>query len=378
MKYRNFGKTGVKVSALGMGCMRLPVIDGDMSKINEPEAIKMIRQAIDGGVNYINTAWGYHGGNSEPLVAKALADGYREKVQLATKLPCYLVKEPSDLDKYLNAQLEKLKTDQIDFYLMHALNRKTWETMKENGLFDFLQKIKADGRVRYVGFSFHDSFDVFENIVTAYDWDFCQIQYNILDEDYQAGLKGLKIAAKRDMGIVIMEPLRGGGLTNNIPENIQNAWDELKPLRTPADWALSWLWDQKEVGVILSGMTEPWHVTENVAIASSSEVGILTEVEKEHLFKVRDMYHDRIIVNCTACAYCMPCPHGVNIPSCFQFLNQGSMMNDMNEGKRLYHILVKKEQQASNCIACGECLEKCPQHIPIPQTMKMVVEKFGS
>ncbi len=378
MKYRNFGKTGVKVSALGMGCMRLPVIDGDMNNINEPEAIALIRQAIDGGVNYIDTAWGYHGGNSESVLAKALEDGYREKVQLATKLPCYLVKEPGDLDKYLNAQLEKLNTDHIDFYLMHALNRKTWETMKENGLFNFLPKIKADGRVRYVGFSFHDSCEIFEEIATAYDWDFCQIQCNILDEDYQAGLKGLKLAAQRGMGIIVMEPLRGVGLTNNIPENIQNAWEKLKPIRKPADWALSWLWDQKEVGIILSGMSEPWHVTENIEIASRSGIGLLKEREKVHLQKVRDMYHERIIVNCTACAYCMPCPHGVNIPSCFQFLNHGSMMNDLDEGKRLYNILVKEEQRASKCIACGECLEKCPQHILIPDTMQMVVEKFGS
>jgi len=378
MKFREFGKTGEKLSALGMGCMRLPVIDGDMSKIDETAAIKLIRQAIDGGVNYVDTAWGYHGENSEPVLAKALEDGYREKVQLATKFPCWLVNEPADLDKYLNAQLEKLQTDHIDFYLMHAFNRKTWKAMKDNGMFDFIPKIKADGRVRHVGFSFHDSYDVFEDIITAYDWDFCQIQYNILDEDYQAGAKGLKLAASKGMGIVIMEPLRGGGLTNNIPDNIQNMWDNIKPKRTPADWALSWLWDQKEVGIILSGMTEPWHVTENIEIASRSGIGMLNDDQKDQLMKIRDMYHERTIVDCTQCAYCMPCPHGVNIPSCFQFLNHGSMMNDLDEGKRLYNILVKEEQRASKCIACGECLEKCPQQIPIPQTMEMVVEKFGS
>lgn len=378
MKYRKFGKTGEKLSALGFGCMRLPVVNGDMNNIDEPKAISIIRQAIDGGVNYIDTAWGYHGGNSEPVTAKALANGYREKVQLATKLPCWLVNEPSDMDKYLNLQLEKLQTDHIDFYLLHALNRKSWENMKENGLFDFLPRIKADGRVRYVGFSFHDSYEVFEDIINAYDWDFCQIQYNILDEKYQAGLKGLKLAAKKGMGVVIMEPLRGGGLTNNIPENIQEAWDNIKPQRTPVDWALSWLWDQKEVGILISGMNEPWHITENLEVASRSGIGTLTEDNKEQLKNVRDMYHDRIIVNCTQCAYCMPCTHGVNIPSCFQFLNHGSMINNLEEGKRLYNILVKEEQRASHCIACGECLDKCPQQLPIPQTMEMVVGKFGS
>jgi len=378
MKYREFGNTGVKVPALGMGCMRLPVINGDMNNIDEDAAIKLIRQAIDGGVTYVDTAWGYHGGNSEPLVAKALADGYREKVQLATKLPVWLVEQPSDLDKYLDLQLEKLQTDHIDFYLMHALNAKSWKNIKENGVFDFIPKIKKDGRAKLVGFSFHDKYEVFEDIVTSYDWDFCQIQYNLLDEDYQAGLKGLKLAAGRGLGIIIMEPLRGGGLTANIPENIQQAWDSILPKRTPADWSLSWLWNQKEVGVILSGMTEPWHVSENIEIASRSGVNTLNTQQNDQLMKVRDLYHERIIVNCTQCAYCMPCPHGVNIPGCFQFLNQGSMLNNWDEGKRLYNILVKNVQKASNCIACGECLEKCPQQIPIPEMMEIVVEKFGS
>ena len=378
MQYREFGNTGVKIPALGMGCMRLPVIDGDMNNIDEDAAIKLIRQAIDGGVTYVDTAWGYHGGNSEPLVAKALADGYREKVQLATKLPVWLVEQPSDLDKYLDLQLEKLQTDHIDFYLMHALNAKTWKNIKENGVFDFIPKIKKDGRAKLVGFSFHDKYEVFEDIVTSYDWDFCQIQYNLLDEDYQAGLKGLKLAAERGLGIIIMEPLRGGGLTANIPENIQREWDNILPKRTPADWSLSWLWNQKEVGVILSGMTEPWHVSENIEIASRSGVNTLNTQQNDQLMKVRDLYHERIIVNCTQCAYCMPCPHGVNIPGCFQFLNQGSMLNNWDEGKRLYNILVKDVQKASNCIACGECLEKCPQQIPIPEMMEIVVEKFGS
>lgn len=377
MQYREFGNTGVKVPALGMGCMRLPVIDGDPAKIDEPTAIKLIRQAIDGGVTYVDTAWGYHGGNSEPLVAKALADAYREKVQLATKLPCWLIQEPTDMDKYLNAQLEKLKTDHIDFYLMHALNAKSWENMKANGLFDFLKKIKEDGRVKFVGFSFHDKYHVFEDIVTSYDWDFCQIQYNILDEDYQAGRKGLKLAASKGMGVIIMEPLRGGGLTNNIPENIQSEWDKLQPKRSPVDWALSWLWNQKEVGLVLSGMTEPWHVSENIKVASRSGINTLSEIEKAQLMKIRDMYHDRIVVNCTQCSYCMPCPHGVDIPNVFRVLNHGSMMNNWEGAKQLYDIVVPDIKKASNCIACGVCLEKCPQQIQIPQAMQKAIENLG-
>jgi predicted aldo/keto reductase-like oxidoreductase len=378
MKYRDFGNTGVKVPALGMGCMRLPVIDGDMNRIDEAKAIKLIRQAIDGGVTYVDTAWGYHGGNSEALVAKALRDGYREKVQLATKLPVWLVEEHADFDKYLDLQLERLQTDHLDFYLMHALNAKTWKNIKEKDVFSFIEKIKKDGRAGLVGFSFHDKYEIFEDIINAYDWDFCQIQYNILDEDYQAGLKGMKLAADKGMGIIIMEPLRGGGLTSNIPENIQEEWNKLEPRHSPADWALNWLWDQKEIGILLSGMTEPWHVEENIKAAARSGINTLTEDSKTQLMAIRDLYHERILVNCTQCAYCMPCPHGVNIPGCFQFLNQGSMLNNWVEGKRLYNILVKDVQKASNCIACGECLEKCPQQIPIPQMMDVVVEKYGA
>jgi predicted aldo/keto reductase-like oxidoreductase len=378
MKYRIFGKTGVEVPALGMGCMRLPVIDGDMNRIDEAKAIKLIRQAIDGGVTYVDTAWGYHGGNSEALVAKALKNGYREKVQLATKLPVWLVEEHADFDKYLNLQLERLQTDHLDLYLMHALNAKTWKNIKENDVFSFIEKIQKDGRAGLVGFSFHDKYEIFEDIINAYDWDFCQIQYNILDEDYQAGYKGLKLAADKGMGIIIMEPLRGGGLTSNIPENIQEEWNKLKPRHSPADWALNWLWDQKEIGILLSGMTEPWHVEENIKAAARSGINTLTEESKTQLMAIRDLYHERILVNCTQCAYCMPCPHGVNIPGCFQFLNQGSMLNNWVEGKRLYNILVKDVQKASNCIACGECLDKCPQQIPIPQMMDVVVEKYGT
>lgn len=378
MKYRKFGNTGIEVPALGMGCMRLPVIDGDMNRIDEEKAIKLIRQAIDGGATYVDTAWGYHGGNSEALVAKALKDGYREKVQLVTKLPVWLVEDHADFDKYLNLQLERLETDHLDLYLMHALNAKTWKNIQEHDVFPFIEKIKKDGRAGLVGFSFHDKYEVFEEIINAYDWDFCQIQYNILDEDYQAGYKGLKLAASKGMGVIIMEPLRGGGLTSNIPENVQSEWDKLTPKRKPADWALNWLWDQEEIGILLSGMTEPWHVEENLQSASRSGIGALSQKDKDQLMHIRDLYHERLIVNCTQCAYCMPCPHGVNIPGCFQYLNQGSMLNNWNEGKRLYNILVKDIQRASNCIACGECLDKCPQQIPIPQTMEIVVEKYGS
>ncbi|MDD4961432.1 MAG: aldo/keto reductase, partial [Candidatus Marinimicrobia bacterium] len=218
MNYRDFGKTGLRLSALGMGCMRLPRIGGRNECIDENAAVALIRQAIDGGINYVDTAWNYHGGNGEPLVGKALRDGYRQKTFLATKLPAYLVDERKDMDDFLSRQLQRLETDHIDFYLLHALSRQTWKTVNENGVFEFLEKARREGNIRYAGFSFHDDYPVFDEILNAYDWDFCQIQYNIIDTDYQAGKKGLLQAAAKGIAVIIMEPLRGGGITHNIPE----------------------------------------------------------------------------------------------------------------------------------------------------------------
>lgn len=377
MQYRKLGNIEEKISALGLGCMRLPVLDGDNERIDEKAAIALIRRAIDRGINYIDTAWGYHGGNSEALVGKALRDGYRQRTFLATKLPCYLVKTRSDMDEFLNKQLQRLETEYIDFYLLHALNRQTWKTVYENGVFEFLENARSDGRIRYTGFSFHDDYPVFDKILNAYDWDFCQIQYNIIDTDYQAGKKGLLQAVKKGSGVVIMEPLRGGGLTHNIPENIQAVWDSLPVKRTPADAALSWLWDQKEVGIVLSGMSTPAQLEENLQIADRSGIGILSDKERELMREIRRLYKERILINCTGCGYCMPCPQGVDIPGSFQYLNLAAMINNPDEGRRLYTLLVKnKGKQASQCIACGECPEKCPQHLPIPELLQKVVEQF--
>lgn len=377
MQYRKLGNIEEKISALGMGCMRLPVIDGDMNRIDEKTAVSMIRRAIDGGINYIDTAWGYHGGNGEPLVGKALRDHYRQRTFLATKLPCYLVKNRGDMDEFLNKQLQRLETEYIDFYLLHSLNRRTWNTVYENAVLEFLDKARNEGRIRYIGFSFHDDYPVFDEIFRSYDWDFCQIQYNFIDTAYQAGKKGLLQAAGKGAGVVIMEPLRGGGLTHNIPENIQAVWDSMPVKRSPADAALSWLWDQKEVGIVLSGMSTPEQLEENLQIAGRSSVGMLSKEEKSLIAEVRRLYKERTLINCTGCGYCMPCPHGVDIPGSFQYLNLGAMINNWNEGRRLYTLLVKnKGKQASQCIACGECLEKCPQHLPIPETLRTVVEKF--
>ncbi|WP_026486453.1 aldo/keto reductase [Caldanaerobius polysaccharolyticus] len=375
MQYRDFGKTGWKVSALGFGAMRLPVIDGDNNKIDEPKAIEMIRYAIDNGVNYIDTAWPYHGGNSELVVGKALKDGYREKVKLATKLPSWLIKSQQDMDKYLNEQLKKLQTDHIDFYLLHSLNKDHWNKYKDLNVFEWIDKVKSEGKVKNIGFSFHDEFDVFKQIIDDYDgWDFCQIQYNYMDVDVQAGEKGLKYAASKGLPVVIMEPIRGGRLANNPPEPIKELWNTAKVKRSPAEWALQWLWNQPEVTVVLSGMSTLEQVKENIESASRSGVNSLTEEELQLIEKVRNRYKELSPVACTGCNYCMPCPNGVNIPRNFTIYNEAHMYNIFEGSKRDYNGL--KEAKASNCVGCGNCESVCPQHLPIIDLLKDVAAYF--
>ena len=252
MQYRKFGNTNEEISILGFGCMRFPQIDNE---IDVEETTKMIRYAIDNGLNYIDTAYPYHNGESEIVVGKILKHGYREKVKLATKLPSWNITSREDMDNYLNKQLEKLQTDYIDFYLIHALDEKLWQNLVKNNIFEFLDDIKRSGKVKYLGFSFHDKYNVFEKIVDSYDWDFTQIQYNYIDEDYQAGTKGIEYAHKKGMGIIIMEPLRGGKLVNNLSDEIKEIIDKAKPKKTPAEWAFKFLYDKEEIGIVLSGMS---------------------------------------------------------------------------------------------------------------------------
>ncbi len=377
MQLRKFGKTEESVSLLGFGCMRLPQLDDNTKNIDEQKAIQLIREGIDSGINYIDTAWGYHGEMSEPLVGKALQDGYREKVHLATKLPSWLIEKTEDMDYYLNKQLEKLQTDQIDFYLVHTLNARFWENLNNLGLFEFLEKAKADGRIKHVGFSFHDKLPLFKEIVDAYDWSFCQIQLNFMDTEYQAGLEGLNYAAQRGLGIVVMEPLRGGNLVNNIPEDIMNVWTSSKwSDRKPADWAFRYVMNMPEVHVVLSGMGKPFELRENIETAKASEPDHLSVEELDTIKTVSDIYKSRIQVNCTQCAYCMPCPFGVQIPRVFGIFNGAYIFNDIEGHKKLYHMFVNPDGHASKCTACGACEEACPQHIPIVDTMKRVMEDF--
>ncbi len=366
------------VSILGFGCMRLPLLPGgDSSKINEEESSKLIRYAIDQGVNYIDTAYPYHGtgmgsaGQSEPVVGKILRAGYREKVKLATKLPSWLIHSRKDMDKFLDEQLRRLETDHIDFYLVHALNKSLWKNVRSAGIAEFLEQAIHDGRIKYAGFSYHDQQENFDEIVDDFDWSFCQIQYNYMDEDFQAGRKGLEYAAKMGLGITIMEPLRGGKLAQSLPESIQTAFNRTEKKRKPADWALSWIWNHPEVSLLISGMNSMDQVTENIQSAGRATEGSFTSEDFQVIEKVKHIYRQRIKVDCTACGYCMPCPSGVDIPGCFEYYNNYHMF-----GKEDNYRFLKPEQRASGCTECGSCEEHCPQSLPIPELLKEVKAVF--
>jgi len=287
VRYRRFGELDWKVSALGFGTMRLPVIGGDPANVDEDEAIRMIRYAVDNGVNYIDSAYPYHRGNSEVVLGKALEGGYREKVRVATKMPTWLVKSHEDMDRFLDEQLRRLKTDCIDFYLLHSLDKSRWHSLLDLKVFDWAEKALADGRIQRLGFSFHDTYEVFKEIVDGYDnWTLCQIQYNYVDIDNQAGTKGLKYAASKGLAVVIMEPIAGGMLAVNPPKAVQDIWDEAEIKRTPAEWALQWVWNQPEVSVVLSGMSSMQQVIENVERATLTGPYTLTSQEQDFISMV--------------------------------------------------------------------------------------------
>ncbi len=376
MQYRSFpNDAGRKISALGFGCMRLPTIGRKAKDIDRPLAREMIRRAIDQGVNYIDTAWPYHGGESEKFLADVLSEGYRERVYLATKLPSWQIKKEEDFDRILNKQLEKLNTEYIDYYLIHALNRDFWVKLRELGLFAFIDRALEDGRIRHIGFSFHDKLDVFREIVNGYPWEFCQIQYNYIDIEHQAGTAGLAYAYAKGMGIVVMEPLRGGSLTQTVPQDVAALLKAVESERTPADWALSWVWNDPRVTVVLSGMSTMGQVEENLEIAGRAEADSLTARELQCIDEVRRRYFERVQVPCTTCGYCMPCPHEVDIPNAFRFFNDAHMFDDI-EGKRDAYTRFFSERGADRCIACGECLPKCPQQIAIPDELDRVKALF--
>ena len=384
MEKRLFGKTGEEVSLLGFGCMRLPLLGKDPSAIDEETATGMLHAAIAAGVNYVDTAFNYHGndrmksGSSELFVGRALRGGYREKVKIATKLPTWAVKSRSDMERIMEAQLERLQTDHLDFYLAHNLNAGVWPAIREMGLLDFLEAAKADGRIRHIGFSFHDRYSLFEEIVGAYAWEFAQIQYNYLDIDYQAGQRGLALAAERGLGIAIMEPLRGGFLINHMTEDFKTMLRQVRPDWSLADWGLRWLWNQPAIHVVLSGASTREQIDENLRIALSCRANALTERELQALSTVRDFFLKRIRVHCTGCGYCMPCPEGVNIAKNFIFYNDyGLMDHDETRARaRFFYGNMNAEEKASSCTHCQSCEARCPQNLPISDLMRDVAATF--
>ncbi len=373
MHYRRFGRTETSVSVLGFGAMRLPVKASD-SEIDEAAAIEMLRHAIDQGVNYIDTAYVYHGGNSEVVVGKALADGYREKVYVATKSPIFHVEKAEDFDRFLEEQLSRLQTGHIDFYLLHCLQAGSWARMKALGVLERAEQARADGRIGEFGFSFHDSCEVFKQIVDGYDWSFCQIQYNFVNENVQAGTEGLKYAAEKGLAVVIMEPLFGGTLANPPPQVLE-IWQERKC--RPADLALRWLWDQPEVSLVLSGMGTLEQVRLNLESARRSGIGSLDDEERELLRRVKEKYQELSPIPCTRCGYCLPCPNGVNIPLNFELFNSATVFQGSSKTlcRNLYHSLPESER-ARACEECGTCEDRCPQGLAIGQLMKTVAEQF--
>jgi predicted aldo/keto reductase-like oxidoreductase len=374
MKYRQFKTINKEVSALGLGTMRLPVIqDGDKKVINEPEAIGMIRYSIDHGVNYIDTAYPYHDGFSEVVTGKALLNGYRERVILTTKLPCWMIQTPDDFDKYLDEQLEKLQTSHVDFYLLHALFSQRWEQMKSLNVFKWLDKVLNNGKIRNVGFSYHGDAQLFPQIIDSYDWKMCQIQYNYVNEYVQAGTRGLEYAASKGIPVVIMEPLLGGFLANP-PLGMMKVFEGAQI--NPVEAALKWLLNKSEVSCVLSGMSTLDQVKQNIAIAGSFEPGCMSDSELELISKVKKLYLSYHKVPCTKCGYCQPCPSGVNIPLMFEIYNEALVEDRMNIVKGMYNWHVQDSEKANNCIGCSECESHCPQQIAISELMKEIHGKL--
>jgi predicted aldo/keto reductase-like oxidoreductase len=375
MQYRTFGKLDFTPSALGFGAMRLPVLAGadgkpDFKQIDYPLATAMLHRAIDGGVNYVDTAWMYHEDSCEAWLGEALKGGYRERVKIATKMPVWNVKKPDDFDRILGIQLERLQADNIDFYLFHSLDEAHWKCVLEQGQLASAERALADGRIGHLGFSFHGTYEVFEEVLAATDlWEFCQIQLNYMDEEYSAGRRGLELAAGKELGVIVMEPIRGGMLASNLPPPVEAIWTGAPVSRTPAEWALQWVWSIPEVSFVLSGMSTMQHVEEDLEYAARSRPGLLGEDELALVARVGDLYRELSPIPCTACRYCMPCPQGVAIPHILELYNDAHIYGDVARQRFLYTWL-DDEERADQCTACGECEEKCPQGIAVSRWME--------
>lgn len=377
MLIRENNKNKDQLSILGFGCMRFPMKGNN---IDELRSIAMIHDSIEKGVNYFDTAYFYHGGKSETLLGKALSGGYRERAYIATKLPPFMVSKLEGAKKIFATQLSKLNTDYIDYYLLHMLTDKaTFDRMVSIGVVEWLEQLKAEGIIRNIGFSFHGSKTDFEQIVMAYPWDFCQIQYNYLDENNQATKSGLQLAHSLGIPVIVMEPLRGGKLVNNLPKEVLTAFQSYEANRTPVEWALRWIWNHPEVTVVLSGMSDEAQLEENIRIAGEAREDSLTKEELAIFDRVKKAMLEKTKVPCTACGYCMPCPFGVDIPGCFAAYNAKYLLEDKRSRFKYFQTLgalSKKPAFASLCTECGKCERHCPQHIEIRKQLKQVKKEM--
>lgn len=374
MQYRTFNKTGEKISLLGMGTMRLPLAED--RKVDRREAISMIRNSIDQGVNYVDTAYMYHDGESEKIVGEALKDGYRQKVLLADKMPVWMAKDEENMRAIFDEQLQRLDVDVIDMYLVHNITASVWKRAKEFNLMSFLEEKQAEGKIKHIGFSFHDDLPLFKEVIDAYPWDFCQIQLNYMDKDFQAGEEGLRYAGSKNIPVIIMEPLKGGKLTDSLPQTVEALWKQAKVQRTPAEWAFRWVANHPEVLTILSGMSAQEQLEENLRILSQAEAGSLSEAELAVIDQVSSQYNKLIQYSCTACKYCMPCPKKIDIPTAINFYNEWFLYDKNPKLKEDYPEWLDEGQRASDCVACKACEGHCPQHLPISQIMKKTAEIF--
>ncbi|EMS71804.1 aldo/keto reductase [Ruminiclostridium cellobioparum] len=373
MLTRKNQKNGEELSILGFGCMRFPTKTGS---IDEPRAIAMIRDSIEKGVNYFDTAYIYHAGRSESLLGQALSGGYRERVRIATKLPPFMVRKIEDARKIFEKQLSRLKTDYIDYYLLHMLTDKpSFDRLAGLGVLKWLEELKEKGTVKNIGFSFHGGKADFESILKAYPWDFCQIQYNYMDENNQATRDGLRLAASMGIPVIVMEPLRGGKLVTHLPQEVKKAFNDYDKDRSPAEWAFRWIWNHPEVNVVLSGMSDEAQVADNIRMASDAVPNSLSKEELAVFENVKKVMHEKTKIPCTACGYCLPCPAGVDIPACFSHYNDKYLTKDRSVRIRYFQslgALAAKPAYASRCMNCGKCESHCPQSIAIRSQLKVV------
>ena len=373
MEYRNFGSLGIKISAFGFGCMRLPTTDKVplSANIDEKESKQMIEYAIDNGVNYFDTAYGYHNENSEVFLGKALKGGLRNKVFIATKSPVWLIKSKQDFDKLLHTQLKRLQTDPIDFYLLHALDNYRWNNIVlKYDVINYAEKAKQAGLIKHFGFSFHDDYETFKKIIDGYDkWEFCQIQYNYMDTDRQATQKGFEYAASKNIGLIIMSPLLGGRLANP-PKDIVSTFNSYSKLCSPAEWAFRWIYNHKNISTMLSGVSSFEQIKDTIRIVNSCENLTMDKEELDLIAKVKAVYQDRIKINCTKCNYCLPCPQGVNIPQNFELYNDAFIFSNFAMPRTSYQLFTASSAKASSCTQCKECEDKCPQKLDISKLLK--------